>query len=401
MNILSVKIDKREVEIDEQSFVDLLDFPPTKEMAAYENALSIGSISIKDLKHLAEKSDVPYPLFFAPRKIVLEQIKTKNKLLHDKIPGKSEMSLASRGTLKVQDVELIVRDLGRKQEFLKRRVSPDALDNLFIGSVAKKVKQNIGVVEIASDIRALLGINLSQMRKGPKGKVLEYLCEHAESRNILVSFSSHNYMPQVLDKELSFSGLCVKDKKYPYIFINRRDGDEDPKILETEGRQILTLVCMLVCVAMNKFIFNIKSQGEKNSPFKKVFSIAGEILIPKTEIGNINITNLDDVQRHAGEFKVTPSMFLMRLLELNLISKPLAAALFGMLKEELKNRKPTKPRSPLPVTAYGRYNGVKMSHDVVRAQATNKIAMGDLKNILFRRGRVDMQLVGDYCTKFR
>ncbi|MBU3668859.1 MAG: hypothetical protein FGM57_02745 [Candidatus Taylorbacteria bacterium] len=401
MNKLIVKVDKREVEIDRQSFVELIDFPPVRELKAYKDALDENRISFNDLRGLALKSDIPYPLFFAPRKVVVAQIDRKNRLIQEKIPTKEELSLVSRGSLKVEDVELIVRDLSRRQEFLKRRVLPNTVINSYVGSIAKDAKRGVSIDALASKIRNSLNIDLNYMRTLPKTKVLEYLCRQSEKENVLIAFSSHNYMPQTLDKELDFSGLCVRDKKFPTIFINRRDGDDDPKILETEGRQIFTLTSMLVCVAMNKFVLNMKDQKEQKGDYLQAFSIAAEVLIPAKDLEGMNISSLEELKDYAKDFKVTPSMFLVRLLELGLISKPDFGILFGILKKEIEDKKVNRRNHPLPVNGYGKYNGEKFSKESIRAHASGLIATNELRNALFRRGKVDSKLFNEYYIKFK
>lgn len=401
MNTLIVKVDRREVKVDKRNFVDLLDFPPVMDLNIYQEAIIDSKITLSNLKILAEKSCVPYPLFFAPRNVVLEQINNKNISIDNKIPSKKHLALASRGELKPQDIELIVRDLSRKQEFLKRRVLQNEIDNNLIGLVAKKMAQGVKHDIIANEIRSAVGIDLEQLRKQRKDQVLDYLCKQMESRNVLVSFSSYNYMPQAVGKNLGFSGICIKDKKFPYIFINRRDGDENPKILETDGRQIFTLVCMLVCMSMNKFALNMNEQGQKDGSSNTVFSIAGEILIPKIDLDDVKVSSVEDLKKNAGIFKVTPSMFLMRLIEINSVSRRHAKILFNALKQEIKDIKVNRRNRPNPTTAYGKYNGERLSKEVVRAHMSNRISASELRNVLFRRGRSNMQLVSDYCVKYK
>jgi Zn-dependent peptidase ImmA (M78 family) len=189
---------------------------------------------------------------------------------------------------------------------LKKRIIVNVEENKFIGYVAKKMKGTHTNRELADNIRVYLGIDLSVLRTKSKAEVVNYIRERAEQNNILVSFSSYNFMPQNLDPMLGMSGLCVKDKKFPIIFVNTRDGDDKPKILESEGRQIFTLTAMLVCIAMNRFIFSTKTSKKKDSLARKVFLIVGEILIPQEDIAELDIKNLEELKRGSTKFKVTP-----------------------------------------------------------------------------------------------
>ena len=401
MNDFFIKIKTDRIKIDRRVFLALFDITPIKQYIAYQKAISANEITLTDLRFLAEKADVPYPFFFAPKNIVDAQIKDKNKNLFEKLPTKTEMQLGFRGGMKLADVELIVKDIGRKQEFLKNRIHTSATDNPFIGLIAKKAKMYAANSVLAEEIRDYLEIDLAEIRKLPKAGVLDYLCRKAGEKKIYVSFSSHNYMPQNIDESIGLSGLCVKDKKFPYIFINTRDGDAKPKILETTGRQIFTLISMLVHVAMNKFFLSTKTGHLKDKSSKQIFSIVGEILIPESDVLGLKINSLDDLKDNARLFKVTPSMLLSRLQELKLIKKPMADNFRFKLSKEIASIKPGIPHSPFPINGYTKYNGERFSRDTVQAHNAGKISQLETKNILFRKGRMNNSLFSTCIQKFQ
>lgn len=401
MNDFFVQVKSEKVRIDKRVFLSLLDLSPIKQYATYEKAVANNQISFEGLKDLSRRADVPYPLFFAPKDKVDEQIKDKDKNLFYKLPSKNEMQLGSRGMMKIGDVELIVKDLGRKQEFLKNRVLPTSKESMFIGIIAKRIIEKASDEKIAEEIRTYFGINLDELRKMPKDRVLSYLCNKIEGKNILISFSSHNYMPQNMAKELGLSGICVKDKKFPYIFINTRDGDEKPLILETSGRQIFTVVSMLVSIGMNKFILSTKGGQIKKTAYKKIFAITGEILVPQKDLAGIVIKNLDDVKQYARLFKVTPSMLVARLEELKFIGKAVAGLYRGKLLEEIDGVKLGAPRQPSQVNGYKKYNGERLSREVTRAYEGKRVSYDETKNILFRKGKMDNSLFKEYIEKFK
>ena len=217
MEEISLKVGKGYIKINKNVFLSLLDVSPVKHLDSYKNALDSNEIRFSHLKDLATKADVPYPLFFAPPVHIDKQFKDRQKNLFEKLPSKAEIRLVGRGTFKIEDILLIAKDLGRKQEFLKKRVITTARLNPFIGYVAKKAKGVHTNRELADDIRSYLGINLSELRNKSKAEVLNYVRQCAEERNILVSFSSYNFMPQNIDPEIGMSGICVKDKRFPLI----------------------------------------------------------------------------------------------------------------------------------------------------------------------------------------
>lgn len=396
---LTVNLQDGSVEIDRRAFIVLLDAGPMREYASYQSALKDGSITFVELKKLALKADVPYPLFFAPFDQVLIQQRDYNAQIELKLPGKKEFSLHSRGRLKVEDIKLIVKDISRKQIFLGRYILPNSPDNAFIGMAVRSVKQKESPVLIANNLRTALGIDLPTLRRGSKEKVVEYLVRCAEQNNIFVSFSSHNYMPQRLTG-VEMSGFCIRDPRFPFIFIHTKDGDANPRVIEPAGRQAFTLVAMLVSIAMNKFVFNNRTKESKAPYLNDIYSIAGEFLIPASEIIGETATTTEDLKILSRRFKVTPSMCLSRLLELKQIDPITAGNLRKLLKQEI-DRRPGRPQTVGEVTGYAKYNGTRFSREVLFAERRRTISSEQTRNILFRKGKsLGGRLMREYKTRF-
>jgi Zn-dependent peptidase ImmA (M78 family) len=402
MPVIHVKVGKEYVNIDGEVFRNLLDLSPIKEYKAYIETIETGEITITNLKSLALKAGVPYPLFFASKRICDLQLEHKNKNTFGKLPYKDQIKLGTRGSLRVKDIGLIIQDLGRKQEFLKRRVLPNAPTNKFIGSLVKKIAIGSSSDIIANEIRDEFEIDLSYLRTLKKEKVIDYLRNCIEKKGILVSFSSHNYMPQNLDRDLYVSGICIKDSKFPFIFINTRDGDEKPKILESDGRQIFTLLSMLVCVGMNEFILSADSDKPGKNIAKFSLEIASEIIIPKQHLSNHAITDLDSLREIAHFFCVTPSMLLYQLERLKKLEKDMVETFRTQLAVELKKIEPKHRRAPLPVTGFSKYNGHRFSREIIKAHMAGRISQLEVRNVLFRRGKKMDAIVWDrYVRKFK
>lgn len=399
MDNLYVIINKERVSIDKDVFVNLLDFSVVQELKVYIDTIANHEIRFRDLKLLAQKADVPYPLFFAAKDKVQKQLANKDKRIYSKLPSKDEIKLSSRGRLEVRDIELIAKDLSRRQEFLKTRVLPKSDLNTFVGCVAKMIKAGNTNEAIATEIKSILQLDLNLLRSFPKKKGLEYIRNKAEMQGVFVSFSSHNYMPQNINKEVEFSGICVKDKMFPFVFINTRDGDENPKILEPDGRQIFSLLSMLVCIALNWFVISIKTKDKDEGIHNTVFAIVGELLIPAVDLLNLKLTRLDDVKEYAEYFKVTPSMLLMRLKELKKIDQATFDVFMSTLSEERK--KASKHRNaPLQINAYAKYNGERFSKEIIRAYRLGNIEQEEVKSLLFRRGKMSPGLLDEYVKRY-
>lgn len=400
MNDFFIKINKDKIKTDKRVFLALLDLSPIQSLVSYKNALKNNEINFSDLKDLARRADIPYPLFFAPKEQVDFQIKDKEKSLMGKFPTKSEMQSGYRGTLKKGDIELIIKDISKRQEFLKNRIIRTGPDNSYIGYIAKKIKAGHSNKMIAQEFRDYFGIDLLQMRKLNKKSIVSYLCGKAEDKDIFVSLSSYNFMPQNIDKDLGMSGLCVKDKRFPFIFVNTGDGDEDPMILETEGRQIFTIISMLVCIGMNKFILNSGKGLLKKPEYKRMYALTGEILVPEEDVKGMDISSLDEIKELANIFKVTPSVVLFRLKEVGTIGSKEASKYFNLLQSEVKNKKNTPQHSPSLITGYSKYNGQRFSREIVKAYNSKKITSDEVKHMLFRKNKMDGTLLKSYLTKF-
>lgn len=393
-----VQAERTKVMISKEVFLLLLGRTPIIDSVLYKKSIIENKVSFTDIKNLATKAGVPYPLFFAPIQIVKKQILDDDKNLSGKYPSKEESVMSPRGSIQKGDIDLIVKNLSQRQEFLKRRIFLSHLDNLYVGSLAKKFRLGISNAEIADNIRTFFLIDLKEFRSSNKSDALNYLCSKIEARNIYISFSSNNYMPQNIKKDSTLSGICIKDKKFPWIFINTRDGDERPLILESGGRQIFTLVSMLVCIGIQLFAFSSKI-GRRKSVSRRIFSIAGEILLPRQDLVGLEINNLEQLKYYAQRFKVTPSMLLMRLKELGMTKQKFVETCRELLRKEVENVS-QRMRAPLPERAYRKYNGEKFSRDILGALKLKKITPLETKSILFRKGKVDTHMFQQYISKF-
>jgi len=169
-----VKVGREKVKIDKEVFLHLLDLSHVREYTSYEEAVQINEITLSELKNLAEKANVPYPLFFCPIDKVKIQIQYNDTELLRKLPSKSEIRLNSRGKMKFSDIELVAKDLARKQTFLKQRILLSALQNEFIGSIAKKISRGVKNENIAEFVREYFTFDLKYIRKISKDNVLKY-----------------------------------------------------------------------------------------------------------------------------------------------------------------------------------------------------------------------------------
>jgi hypothetical protein len=347
------------VPIDRSVFVDLLENSVVNGRAPYLHALEKSKIQYSDLLVLARKAEVPHPLFFAPLAVVQAQLRTKTaKLLQGVAP--ETFTVNTRTTVKLRDVELIVKDLLRKQA-LARKHDPTLAKNKIVGLLRKPRPT---VREDAEALIKAVGLDREAIRQARKKETaLELIIERLEANQVLVSRSVRGYMPQLI--EVHFSGMTVRDSKVPYIFLT---GGDHGDFQEPAGRQIFTLVLMAVLVARGIFAPVSYDANSTASDAGREYDIVGEILMPAGELTGIALAALDDVKTAADLFKVTPSALAVRAMRLGRLTPLTATGYLRELEEEFRARNKTKPtRQPKPVNAIKKYSGRELTIRMLRA----------------------------------
>lgn len=232
--------------IDSEVFELLFDNSVVRAYRGYTKAQSSGHITFGVLVKLARQAEIPYPLFFAPLDVVAAQVNLKTQKLLQGVK-KTTFSLNCRSTVELADVELIVKDLARKQGLVKK-LDSGLRRNPIVGMLTK----SWGSAEHdAGALLSALGVTTEAIQATKnKARAAELLITHLEANHILVSQSVNGYMPQTLSKA-KFSGLTVKDTKVPYIFLTGGSHGEEE---EPVGRQVFTLCLLAVLVARRLFV---------------------------------------------------------------------------------------------------------------------------------------------------
>ena len=147
------------VPIDRDVFVMLFRNSVVASYADVRKALDGLPMPFKRFLKLTYQAQIPYPLFFAPREVVEEQVRVKTEKLMAGFTKRS-FSMNSRHKVELCDVELIVKDLMRKQEWL-RRFDPTLEPNPLVGLVKKSRRS---VEDDAGLILRVLSLDLAQIR---------------------------------------------------------------------------------------------------------------------------------------------------------------------------------------------------------------------------------------------
>jgi len=351
---INVLLEGDSIPIDEAVFRTLLDNSVAGTYASYEKALSARSIPFPALVQLARRGDIPYPLFFAPLPLVEAQVAAKTQKLLAGV-SRDTFQIGTRDSVALRDVELIIKDLIRKQELLKRHDSSLAR-NRIVGLL-----RNPGPSPEADANRLMsaIGLTSSDLRSCRKKEAaLELMIERLETNQVLVARSVQHYMPQRLT-HVNFSGMTIRDSKVPFVFLAGGDhGDHQ----EPVGRTLFTLTLMAVLVARRIFMPVTFDAQSTATTFGREYDVAGAILMPAERMLALDPYSLDEIKMAADELNVTPSAVTVRAMRLGKLSKEAAGAHLDQLRGEFSRRPKRKGMTPIkPENAIRKYAGRELS----------------------------------------
>lgn len=356
------------VDIERAVFVELFDNSVVNGYKPYVDALVSSRITFTDLVRLARTANIPYPLFFAPVAVVRAQVESKTAKLLQGLT-KDSFSLNSRDSIRLADIELILKDLGRKQRLLRSH-DKSLTKNAIIGLLRRRDEST---EEQARMLRNALDLSADALpRAASKEAAVETLITHLEAQQILVSRSVQGFMPQRLRSRMS--GITVKDPKVPYIFLARGDkGDAQ----EPYGRQLFTLTLLATLVARGVFA-PVTYDGQEIATTPSIeYDIVGEFLMPREELAGATPTTLPDVRTVADRFKVTPSALAVRLNRLDLLPEIETREILRTLRAEHAARPKPQGRTPLPVNGVRTYNGRAFSSRMLAVHDDGRISPGE------------------------
>ncbi|QHN30795.1 hypothetical protein GII32_10745 [Gordonia amarae] len=370
---LGVRINGQTVPIDRAVFVELLENSVASSYVGYEKALQSGAITFSDLVELARRGQIPYCLFFASLPLVREQVAAKTRKLLAGIT-KHTFSINSRDVVEMRDVELIVKDLLRKQELLKRCDST-LTKNSIVGLLGRP---GTSPAADADKLMAELGLtHQAIIAAGDKTAALAHIITRLEANQVLVSQSAPSVMPQRLT--VGFSGLTIKDAKVPYVFLA---GGDPGDYQEPVGRRIFTLTLLAVLVARKIFAPVTYDGSSVEQDVGREYDIVGEILMPATQFQGLRLGSLDDVKTVSDYFKVTASAVAVRAMRLGVLDGAVTKRYLDELRREYEQISRPPMRSPLVVNALRKYNGRELSLRMLDALDTGKVSAKDFCRVV-------------------
>ncbi|GIG40185.1 hypothetical protein [Cellulomonas phragmiteti] len=386
-NPIMLRVDGGTVALDRAIFTALFDSSVAHWRAPYRHALERSTIGFTEFAELARDAEIPYPLFFAPPEVVAAQLEDKTQKL---LAGgsKDSFSMNSRSKVRLRDIELIVKDLIRKQAVLKE-LDESLQPNKVIGCLRRSTGS---VVSDADRIRSLLGISLIDLRAHrTKERALEFLIGRLEANQILVSRSQQNVMPQLLPPGVSFSGLCVRDRKVPFIFLT---SGESGSPFEPVGRKIFTLVLLVVFVARGRFAPVSYDDHTGDLIADREYELAEEVLMPAADVRAMQPDSLDAAKEAAARLCVTPSAFVMRARRLGVLAPDESRDYLHQLDAEFAARAKSFTRTPLTHNAVSRYAGAEFTRRMFRQLDRGAITPGEFCRVVclnkLRPGNLDL-----------
>lgn len=372
---IDVFLNGNNVPIDHAVFTLLLDNSVAGTYVGYEKALRSRSIRFADLVELSRKGDIPYSLFFAPLSLVEAQVATKTKKLLAGV-SKDTFSIGSREQVELRDVELIVKDLIRKQELLKKH-DDSLVRNTIVGILHKP---GVSVESDAARLMTALGLSHGALRACRNmDRALELLIERLEANQILVSRSVQHYMPQRLT-HVSFSGMTIRDNKVPFIFLS---GGDHGDYQEPVGRTIFTLTLMAVLVARRIFAPVSWDGQSTGTDVGREYDIVGAMLMPAARFREIAPSSMSQIKAAATEFKVTASAATVRAMRLGIISQEAAGSHLEELRIEFGQRPKITGMSQIkPENAVRKYSGRELSSRMLRVLDAGLVSQGDFCRVI-------------------
>ena len=371
-----VSSNRRDVAISRSIYEQLLETSIARRLAPYERGKLSGRISLNELKALAQKAEIPWPLFFGTEILVNEQIRQRDLQVNGILDNR-QFPFQARGEVNIGDIVLLIRNLQRKQELFKKHKIVEN-SNSFNGFLKKSLKS---LEEQGHEFRTELNYSAEDLWPLNKGDALSFLIDKIELRGILVAEYSKDFMPQSFSNKVRFSGFVLKDPRMPFIYVNGRD---ETDTFEPIGRRIFTLTLLASCIAKAKYRL-VSYSSESVIPVENtVFELTEEILMPRESFVDEQLHSLNDVRSCSDKYCVTPTAVLVRATRLNLISRELAISYHETLAEDFRRSKDTfRARHPKETTGFKKFNGLTCSTYIYQLLDSHRIDSGVAKNLLF------------------
>lgn len=347
----------------------------------YAEAIQKERISIVNLKKLCNKAQVPYPLLLATPNRVKKVINYYEKAVFSDVNINNKVSISARGSIDLADISLVLRDIHRKREYLRKKINSDNKIRGILKNISHSTERQVEY------LRTVIDFKLVKYRKYKrKEEAFQYLVDCLADKNIFVTLYVHQQCPQTIDKQLDFSGIAISDKKAPFLFV-KTPGDS--RGMELWGRRTFTVVLLLICLAKGKN-GPISMKGfAKQLIDNDLYIVAEEFLLPEKEFVSNTVDGYYDIKQLANLYKVSPSAVVMRAFRFNMIDEIDKQSYLSSLVQEFykaKDGKGYRDRSTLERKII-KYNNPKVTRIIVEDFMSKRINENRAQNLLcYRKG---------------
>lgn len=364
----------------------------------FRTLVSEKNIRLRDLKEEAYLCFINWRIFLLDTrnlKKYLKQLKRRRnqKMLSRRLVTNRENPRSKTNGLSPRLVDRLI-DI---QDYCKQDFpEPNALIN-------KYQDEDIEPQELAERLLARLGIDRQSIRtQRNKENTLKYLTQKVESQQIGVArFRIYrSIVPTIKEIRATYrgsSGFILHDNKLPYISLPYQEKKDD-QIEESFGRQIYTLLFLLVALALGKSNVEIGYEFEEfDHEFKHdenafIHETVGKMMLPSPETNHLvkGLVTSDYVLALSTECKLTPKAVLVILQKRNKAPKDYVLE----RSEPINNSKKEMRRSPRISTAISNFYGesmakIIMSH-AISQDPGNRLAAPKAQYLLF--GRIKKEL---------
>ncbi|MFZ2513247.1 MAG: hypothetical protein WAW63_02205 [Candidatus Saccharimonadales bacterium] len=260
---------------------------------------------MSELIDLARLAKINYALFFMPFASLATIVDKETEKIFQGFGGNYTISIRGK-RVNLNLVRMVIKDIKIKQAFIKRylAVATNPHPRFLVNSPAT-------VQEQARYILRALDIELDCLKRAKnKPAAMMYLIDQLEKQNVLVALETDSNMPQTMNRARGISGVYIKDKRFPYLFIANEGG------LDFEsgaGRKIFTIMYLVTCMFKGRSKMVSLNDTAKESGDGEIYQIVEEMLMPLGDLPKKDTYNLGDIDDISERMKVTGRAVLVRL----------------------------------------------------------------------------------------
>ncbi len=365
--------------INREVFALLFDNTIVRRRKKFLDSLCSGFIQYDDFIRLTRIGEVPYPLFFLAEDFVKKIIRDYQKAVFFGV-SKEQLSISSRGDIVLADISLILKDITRKQNFLKKYICD-------INDISGRYKRTkLDLFERAKEMRDTIGYDPVTIFELNKEKTFGVLDKGLADHNVFVSLYAHHFTPQEIDKSLQFSGIAINDKKCPFLFI--KAGDNDSRV-ELWGRRLFTAALLLSCLCHGDCRPVTMDGGCRELVEDQHYLFAEEFLMPEDIFSKESCSSLTQAKLLADKYSVSPTAVVMRLFRLKIIGDIAKNEYLDALSSEwLRLTRKKGGGTPLGLEkGINRYNNQAVVGKIVSKYNSKDISLREARNLLcYKKG---------------